>query len=701
MPPERQAGEVQADRVADRSIDPPSARAVVSVVRPLTRHLMTYPVRRACAAWVLLLLAAVGAPAAAQPAVDADDLLRRAVFRWMELAQPATDSPRQAVAARFTVARGGGLPAAAAGATLDLAYQWPDRLRATARVAGEEHRVGRDGQQLWVHQPGKKFGLVGRPGVRRFAADPASVDQTALPPFELPFGRLKARAVLLAVDAEHAGREWVGGADCTVLRVALLRPAAELIGAGTDVVLHVWLRDQDLMPMRLAAADGKSLDVRVDTASAAVTAPPAGESWRMAPNDGDKVETVALGHLTRMMDVGPRLMNPRLPPLGPAAGERRVVARSGDGRLELHDGTRVLFLAGGPEEMGRQHGELLKNEIRDVAEKVLYGVGVGSSFYKGTWFFGEIEAAQSRVEKFVDSRVLREMDALADAAGVHRQESRLANFFPELFHCSGFALLPGATADGHVYHGRVLDYLRGVGLEQNAVVTVYRPTDGRHAWVNLSYAGFVGSVTAMNEHGISVGEMGGRGGYGRWDGKPMAQLVREVMEQAATLDEAVAILRAGPRTCEYYYVVADGKAKRAVGIGATPDTFEVVGPGEAHPKLPAPVPDTVLVSAGDRYDVLARRAKDGRGSFDVGRALELMTRPVCMSSNIQSALFIPDTLDFHVANADGRDVASHSRYTRYNLRELLRPEGGRGDGRGVSRDAPGGERPKAARPRGF
>jgi hypothetical protein len=42
-----------------------------------------------------------------------------------------------------------------------------------------------------------------------------------------------------------------------------------------------------------------------------------------------------------------------------------------------------------------------------------------------------------------------------------------------------------------------------------------------------------------------------------------------------------------------------------------------------------------------------------------------------MTSNIQSVLFQPDTLDFWVANADARSVASATRYTHYNLRDLL------------------------------
>jgi hypothetical protein len=264
------------------------------------------------------------------------------------------------------------------------------------------------------------------------------------------------------------------------------------------------------------------------------------------------------------------------------------------------------------------------------------------------------------------------MDALADAAGLPHEEVRLANFFPELFHCSGFALFGKATEGGRMYHGRILDYMRGMGLEQHAVVMVFQPDQG-NAWVNVSYAGFVGSVTAMNEKHLAMGEMGGRG-EGRWDGKPMAELVREVMEKANTLDEAVEIMRKGPRTCEYYYVISDAKAKRAVGIAATSDKFETIWPGQSHPLLPHAVEDAVLMSAGDRYEELTRRVQAAYGKLDAQGARDLMKRPVCMTSNLHCALFAPDTLDFWIANADSQNPAAHTRFTHYNLVELLQPE---------------------------
>jgi hypothetical protein len=68
---------------------------------------------------------------------------------------------------------------------------------------------------------------------------------------------------------------------------------------------------------------------------------------------------------------------------------------------------------------------------------------------------------------------------------VEKEEMRLANFFPELFHCSGFAVMGDATQGGRIFHGRILDYMKGIGLEGNAVVTVNQPDQG-HAWVNLA-----------------------------------------------------------------------------------------------------------------------------------------------------------------------------------------------------------------------
>src|SRR5207249_3254688 len=99
---------------------------------------------------------------------------------------------------------------------------------------------------------------------------------------------------------------------------------------------------------------------------------------------------------------------------------------------------------------------------------------------------------------------------------------------------------------------------------------------------NVTYAGFIGSVTGMNARRVSIGEMGGRG-LGHWAGVPMSFLVRMALEEADDLDAAVAVFRDHPRTCEYYYVIADGKSGRAVGMEASWYGCGTIAMGQAHP----------------------------------------------------------------------------------------------------------------------
>jgi isopenicillin-N N-acyltransferase-like protein len=360
----------------------------------------------------------------------------------------------------------------------------------------------------------------------------------------------------------------------------------------------------------------------------------------------------------------------------PASADTRTIARSGKGFLEEVDGTKVLHLKGTPREMGLQHGALLKDEIR---EQVRFLFDEKAKEFKPEVLGLKLPLDPKRMmlsiadlqRKHVPAKYHDEMRGIAEASGVSYEEIVAANFIPELFHCSGFALSGSATKDGTLYHGRVLDYGCDWKLQDHAVVVVAEP-DGSIPFVNVSYAGFIGSVTGMNARKVSIGEMGG-GGLGHWDGVPMALLVRMALEEADDLDEAVAIFRDKPRTCQYFYVVADGKSGRGVGMEASWDKFTLIQMGESDPRLPHAVKDSVLLSAGDRYEELARRVKAGHGTFDARSAIHLMDRPVAMKSNLHSVLFESTTTRFWVANAstDGQPAATQP-YHAFQLSELLK-----------------------------
>jgi hypothetical protein len=357
-----------------------------------------------------------------------------------------------------------------------------------------------------------------------------------------------------------------------------------------------------------------------------------------------------------------------------AGGESETIARCGDGWLETINGYKVLHLKGSPYEMGYQHGALLKDSIKENLE---YMIKVRGDQALVKWQGVEIKPSSlirmiiSIQKPFVPQKYFEELQGLADGSGLDADLARVGNFIPELFHCSGFAVMNSATKDGTLYHGRVLDYAIDWRLQEHAVIIVAEP-DGGIPFVNVTYSGFIGSVTGMNAEHVSIGEMGG-GGYGHWGGVPMALLVREVLSNAKTLDDAIAVFKDNPRTCQYFYVVADAKTNRAVGMEASWDKVQIVEPGTAHELLPLPVKDCALLSAGDRYQELVKRAKTGHGKFDVEAALELMDRPVAMKSNLHNVLFKPKTTRFWVANASkDKEPAATQPYYQFQLTELLK-----------------------------
>ena len=348
----------------------------------------------------------------------------------------------------------------------------------------------------------------------------------------------------------------------------------------------------------------------------------------------------------------------------------QVVARDPDGQglLAKVNGKRVLFVSGTPEQMGRAHGRLLAELVPNVMPRTMALVGAGLAVKKGEWFYDRIEEIYRRAGPHTPERFLRECRAMAAAAGITERAALSGNFFPELFHCSGVAVRNTASTDGRVIHARVLDYMRDIHLQNYTVLQVFQPEDGI-PWMSVGYAGFLGTVTAMNLKGVAIGEMGGKG-EGDWDGMPMTFLMREVAERAETVEQALAIMRAVPRSCEYYYVISDA-SRNMVGVYATPSVVEVLGPGQQDKRLP-PVPkDTVMLSAGGRAKALSERLHARFGTITPEVMIEIIKRPVAMRSNLHNAVFMPETLDMWFADAGKKTPACDEPYTRVNLRTLL------------------------------
>lgn len=394
--------------------------------------------------------------------------------------------------------------------------------------------------------------------------------------------------------------------------------------------------------------------------------------------------------------------------LAPLGAQAEVVAREGKGYLEQRDdGQLVLHLKGSPYEMGLQHGKLLRDQVRSNMLKIAKNeTELGKSDEYLAYLFMR-PAMHDMLRPHIPKRFIQEMQGLAEGAGLDYEDVEAGNLFPAAFHCSGMALKGKATHDGSLYHVRILDYMTKLGLQDAALVIKHEP-DGYRRWLNVGFAGFIGTVTGMNESQVAIGEMGGNG-MAFWDGMPMAFLMRDALERATTMEEAVEIYAKTPRTCEYYYVISDGKTRNAVGIWATPKEFETMAYGQSYAmfekvkpsKDPAaegkallkdvkvesneyrtvfkgkggrgfianPPEDTIVISGPDRFLAFVERLMDGNyGKVDAPMLQELCKRPVSMKSNLHVAIFHPETLEVWVAVAakDGSPACNQT-YYRYTL----------------------------------
>ncbi len=349
----------------------------------------------------------------------------------------------------------------------------------------------------------------------------------------------------------------------------------------------------------------------------------------------------------------------------------RLVSKTEHGLLAMLDDVRyVLVLEGTPEEMGAAHGELMKDRVWAIKER-LYAAGRVASIKDGADYFKKTDEAIRRTRPYTPQRFYDEIDALASSAGLEALDVRRLNNFPELFHCSGIGLRGKATKNGQVLHARVLDYMRDIGLQENSTIIVYKPR-GLYSWISVSYSGFVGTVTAMNEKGLAIGEMGGAG-EGKWDGLPMAFMMRRVMEECSTVDEAITLMKSVPLTCDYYYVLSDASgalvAVEAIAESETP--IVTLLPGMEHSRLPGALDDVVYISAGERAQKLYERLQENYGRIDVELLQEIIKRPVSMKSNLHDVIFAPETLELWHAEAGTTTSACDEPYIHVDFREII------------------------------
>jgi hypothetical protein len=134
-------------------------------------------------------------------------------------------------------------------------------------------------------------------------------------------------------------------------------------------------------------------------------------------------------------------------------------------------------------------------------------------------------------------------------------------FFPKAnlsaMGCNGFVVSGKATVGGNVYHGRDFMFPTGGYYHKLALMAVYLPDDGL-PFVTLAAPGFVGLTTGLNAEGVSMGVDVVFGAATRaTPGTGCLLVVRDIIQNSASLDDAVSRMKKLNRGVSWLYVLAD------------------------------------------------------------------------------------------------------------------------------------------------
>ena len=143
--------------------------------------------------------------------------------------------------------------------------------------------------------------------------------------------------------------------------------------------------------------------------------------------------------------------------------------------------------------------------------------------------------------------------------------------------CTSFGTWGGMSADSTMIIGRNFDFYVGDKFSEDKIVAFFNPTKG-HKFMTVTWGGFVGAVSGMNDQGLSVTINAAKTSLPTGSATPVSLVTREILQYAKNIQEAIAIARGRKMFVSESFLVASAADNKAVIIEKTPDDLDVYDP---------------------------------------------------------------------------------------------------------------------------
>lgn len=272
-----------------------------------------------------------------------------------------------------------------------------------------------------------------------------------------------------------------------------------------------------------------------------------------------------------------------------------TVSAVGDNWIKKNQyGLSEMYVSGAPYDLGLKNGILAHDEV--VAQEIAFTDQIKQMVPSESWrdmlkyIIGFINRD---LPDHVSQEYKQEIYGISQSASdnfnwIGDNYTRILNYHAAhdighalqnlmLVGCTSFGAWDDKTEDGSMLLGRNFDFWVGDKFAENKIVAFYNPTKG-HKFAYITWGGFVGVVSGMNDKGLTVTINAARSDIPKSAATPVSLVAREVLQYAANIDEAIAIAKSREMFVSESFLVGSAADGKAVVIEKTPTKIDVYDP---------------------------------------------------------------------------------------------------------------------------